>query len=100
MLHDGESSFERFAVGPPQAKPGQHKSQGRVPYPEGRRSGGSVPWTLSSRRDSVSDDIHYRVLRAIEANPEITQRELAEVLDMSLGKANYCVRALIEKGWI
>lgn len=48
----------------------------------------------------MSDDIHYRVLRALSANPEITQRELAEVLGVSLGKANYCVRALIGKGWV
>lgn len=48
----------------------------------------------------MSDDIHYRLLRALEDNPEITQRELAAILGMSLGKANYCVRALIEKGWI
>ena len=48
----------------------------------------------------MTDDIHYRLLRALEANPEITQRELAEVLGMSLGKANYCVRALIDRGWV
>jgi EPS-associated MarR family transcriptional regulator len=59
-----------------------------------------VPEALFSSLNLVSDDIHYRILRALEANPEITQRELAEVLGMSLGKANYCVRALIEQGWV
>ena len=36
----------------------------------------------------------------MEQNPEITQRELARELGLSLGKTNYCVRALVEKGWI
>lgn len=41
-----------------------------------------------------------KVLRYIEANPEITQRELARELGVSLGKANYCLKALIEKGLV
>ena len=45
-------------------------------------------------------DIHLKVLRQIEANPEITQRELAKELGVSLGKVNYCLKALIEKGWV
>ena len=46
------------------------------------------------------NDSHYRVLRLVAANPELTKRELARELGVSLGKANYCVNALIEKGWI
>ena len=45
-------------------------------------------------------DIHLKVLRQIEANPEITQRELAKGLGVSLGKANYCLKALIDRGWV
>jgi EPS-associated MarR family transcriptional regulator len=45
-------------------------------------------------------ETHYKVLRHIEDNPEITQRELARDLGISLGKANYCLKALIEKGWV
>lgn len=48
----------------------------------------------------MSQESHIKVLRAIEANPEISQRELAKLLGISLGKANYCLQALIEKGWI
>ena len=36
----------------------------------------------------------------MESNPQITQRELADELGVSLGKANYCLKSLIEKGWI
>jgi EPS-associated MarR family transcriptional regulator len=45
-------------------------------------------------------DIHLKVLRQVEANPEITQRELAKQLGVSLGKVNYCLKALIDRGWI
>jgi len=45
-------------------------------------------------------ETHLRVLRRIEANPKITQRELAQELGVSLGKVNYCLQALIQKGWV
>ena len=45
-------------------------------------------------------DIHLKVLRQIEVNPEITQRELAQQLGVSLGKVNYCLKALIDRGWV
>lgn len=46
------------------------------------------------------DEAHYKLLRLIEFRPEATQRELAEAMGVSLGKVNYCVNALIEKGWV
>ena len=46
------------------------------------------------------EEVHFRVLKAIEANPDITQRELAEALGLSLGKTNFLVNALLEKGAI
>ncbi len=39
-------------------------------------------------------------MKAIESNPQATQRELAEALGVSLGKANYCLRALVDRGWV
>jgi EPS-associated MarR family transcriptional regulator len=45
-------------------------------------------------------EIHLKVLRHIGDNPEVTQRELASELGVSVGKANYCVKALIDKGFI
>jgi EPS-associated MarR family transcriptional regulator len=47
-----------------------------------------------------TQDIHLKVLRHIEDNPEITQRELAKELGISLGKVNYCIKALIQRGWV
>ena len=45
-------------------------------------------------------EMHYRLLRLVQANPEMSQRDLARELGVSLGKVNYCLRALIKKGWI
>ena len=48
----------------------------------------------------MNEDTHFRVLKVIERNPQITQRELANELGISLGKANYCLKSLAQKGWI
>lgn len=48
----------------------------------------------------TSDEIQFQVLRAIEQNPKLTQRELAKALGVSLGKAHYCINALIDKGFV
>ena len=45
-------------------------------------------------------DIRLDLLRKIELNPEYTQRELSQEMGVSLGKVNYCIKKLTEKGWI
>ncbi len=45
-------------------------------------------------------EIHYLVLKALEQQPGISQRELAATLGVSLGKTNYVVRELIKRGWV
>jgi len=45
-------------------------------------------------------DIRLDLLRKIEKNPQYSQRELAKEMGVSLGKVNYCMKKLIEKGWI
>jgi EPS-associated MarR family transcriptional regulator len=45
-------------------------------------------------------DVHYKLMRLLESNPGMSQREIARELGISLGKVNYCLRALIGKGWI
>lgn len=45
-----------------------------------------------------NDDIKFRILRLIEQNPEISQRQLSREVGISLGKLNYCIQALVEKG--
>ncbi len=48
----------------------------------------------------LDDPMRYRLLSLLEDNPELSQRDLAGKLGISLGKTNYCLKALIEKGWI
>lgn len=46
----------------------------------------------------LTDEYRYKILKRLETNPEISQRELAQELGISLGKANYCLHALVQKG--
>lgn len=48
----------------------------------------------------IDDETRYRLLKLLETQPELSQRELARIMGVSLGKANYCLRALVEKGFI
>ena len=48
----------------------------------------------------LSDEYRYKLLKRLEANPEISQRELAGELGISLGRVNYCIQALVEKGLV
>jgi EPS-associated MarR family transcriptional regulator len=52
------------------------------------------------RTNSIKEDIHFRVLHALEVNPHMTQRELASLLNVSLGRANFLIKALVEIGHI
>jgi MarR family transcriptional regulator, temperature-dependent positive regulator of motility len=46
------------------------------------------------------DELRLRVLRALEANPELSQRQLAAELGVSLGGVNYALKALMERGFV
>ena len=48
----------------------------------------------------LTDEYRYKILRLLEENPQLSQRDLAERLGISLGKANYCLQALIERGLV
>ena len=48
----------------------------------------------------MTDELHYRVLKQLQAHPDAPQRDLAKALGISLGSANVCVRALVEQGWV
>jgi EPS-associated MarR family transcriptional regulator len=49
---------------------------------------------------TVSYEIRYRLLKYVAEHSDATQREVASELGISLGKANYCLRALMEKGLV
>src|SRR5689334_218711 len=48
----------------------------------------------------LNDEVHYKILKIIEVRPDISQRDLARELGVSVGKANFCLRALIARGLI
>ena len=48
----------------------------------------------------MQDEITYKLLKIIENEPQLSQREIARVMGVSLGKANYCLNALLDKGFI
>lgn len=48
----------------------------------------------------MDEELRLRLLRLLTESPDLSQRELAQRLGLSLGKTNYCLHALIEKGWV
>lgn len=52
----------------------------------------------TSIREAEAEDMQFRVLRLLEQNPEMSQRELAAALGLSLGGTHYALKALVERG--
>jgi EPS-associated MarR family transcriptional regulator len=48
----------------------------------------------------LSDEMRLKLMRLFEANPRASQRDVAREFGISLGKVNYCMRALVQRGWI
>jgi EPS-associated MarR family transcriptional regulator len=48
----------------------------------------------------LTDEVRYKLLSLLESNPRLSQREVARELGVSIGKVNYCLKALVQKGWI
>lgn len=55
---------------------------------------------MSHRLLDRQEDTRFRALRLLETHPQIGQRELAQALGISLGKAHYCLQALLDKGLV
>ena len=54
----------------------------------------------SAVHPGARDELRLRVLRALESNPELSQRQLAAELGVSLGGVNYALKALVERGFV
>ncbi|MFL0809487.1 MAG: MarR family EPS-associated transcriptional regulator [Agarilytica sp.] len=48
----------------------------------------------------LPDELQYKLLKELEDRPDLSQRELAESVGISLGKTNYCLQELIKVGWV
>jgi EPS-associated MarR family transcriptional regulator len=55
---------------------------------------------MTSRQAKQQEDTYFRVMRILQKNPDLTQRELAEKIGISVGGLNYCLKALVEKGLV
>jgi len=55
---------------------------------------------MASRQAQIQEDTYFRVMRILQEKPDSTQRELAEKLGLSVGGLNYCIKALMDKGWV
>lgn len=50
--------------------------------------------------DTLPDETRYRLLKHLESNPDASQRAIAQELGVSVGKVNYCMQALVDRGWV
>jgi EPS-associated MarR family transcriptional regulator len=55
---------------------------------------------MTSKRTKLQEDTHFRVLRLLQENPEMSQRELAKAVGVSVGGMHYVLNALIDKGLV
>lgn len=55
---------------------------------------------MTSQRNKLQQDTHFRVLRLLQSNPEMSQRELADAVGVSVGGMHYVLNALIDKGLV
>ena len=55
---------------------------------------------MLSRQAKLQEDTYFRAMRILQQTPDLTQRELAKKLGISIGGVNYCLKALMEKGLV
>jgi len=48
----------------------------------------------------LEEELRYQILKRLQEDPNISQRDLARDLGISLGKVNYCMKGLVERGWV
>jgi EPS-associated MarR family transcriptional regulator len=71
---------------------GRHPCRQHLPVPQ------SLSPDPTPRSTRIQEEMRFKVLRALEQQPDLSQRQLADMLGVSLGKANYLLRALLDKG--
>ena len=56
--------------------------------------------SYTTQVQAMTDERQLKTLRLLADNPDLTQRQIADELGVSLGAANYCLKALVDKGWV
>ena len=52
---------------------------------------------MTTQRNKLREDVHFRILRLLQDNPEMSQRELAKAVGLSTGGIHYVLNALLDK---
>ena len=55
---------------------------------------------MTTRRQTANDDTLFWTLKVLQENPGVTQRTLAKEVGINVSTINFCLKALVEKGWI
>jgi EPS-associated MarR family transcriptional regulator len=55
---------------------------------------------MASKHPEEVEDLHFRVLKLLQDNPDLSQRDIARLVGVSNGKLHYCMKALIDKGLV
>ena len=55
---------------------------------------------MTTRRQIANDDTLFWTLKALQVNPSVSQRTLAKEVGIKVSTINFCLKALVEKGWI
>lgn len=55
---------------------------------------------MAGQRSKLQEDVRFRVLRLLQENPEMSQRDLAATVGISVGSVHYLLSALVEKGLV
>ena len=53
---------------------------------------------MTTQRDKLREDVQFRILRLLQDNPKMSQRELAKAVGLSTGGIHYVLNALLDKG--
>ena len=57
-------------------------------------------YPMTTRRQTANDDTLFWTLKVLQENPDVTQRTLAKEVGINVSSINFCLKALVEKGWI
>lgn len=80
-----------------------HRDHDPCEAPRGRSLCGSLRHSgrlMARHRDKLQEDAHFRILRLLQENPEMSQRDMARAVGISTGSIHYVISALLEKGLI
>lgn len=55
---------------------------------------------MAGQRVEAQEDVRFRVLRLLQENPGLSQRDLAAAVGLSVGGIHYCIKAMIDRGLV